>query len=64
MMGKPSELVWFKSTYSSGPDGDSCVEVATTPAAVHIRDSKVTDGPRLALAPQAWADFVSYAAQA
>ncbi|MFE0456839.1 DUF397 domain-containing protein [Streptomyces sp. NPDC058914] len=63
-MGKPSELAWFKSSYSSGPDGDSCVEVATTPAAVHIRDSKVSDGPRLALAPQAWADFVSYAAQA
>ncbi|MEU5536793.1 DUF397 domain-containing protein [Streptomyces sp. NPDC020362] len=23
-----SELMWFKSSYSSGPDGDSCVEVA------------------------------------
>jgi len=22
------DLVWFKSSYSSGPDGDSCVEVA------------------------------------
>ncbi|MFI9549184.1 DUF397 domain-containing protein [Streptomyces sp. NPDC052016] len=58
------DLAWFKSSYSSSSEGDSCVEVATTPAAVHIRDSKVTDGPRLALAPQAWADFVSYAAQA
>ncbi|MFD4502135.1 DUF397 domain-containing protein [Streptomyces sp. NPDC058457] len=26
--GSPSELAWFKSSYSSGPDGDSCVEVA------------------------------------
>ncbi|MEU3840993.1 DUF397 domain-containing protein [Streptomyces sp. NPDC028635] len=26
--GDASELSWFKSTYSSGPDGDSCVEVA------------------------------------
>ncbi|MEV6179629.1 DUF397 domain-containing protein [Streptomyces sp. NPDC052015] len=58
------DLAWFKSSYSSSSEGDSCVEVAATPAAVHIRDSKVTDGPRLALAPQAWADFVSYAAQA
>ncbi|WP_426569101.1 DUF397 domain-containing protein [Streptomyces canus] len=63
-MCKATDLVWFKSSYSDGNDGESCVEVATTPAAVHIRDSKVSDGPRLALAPQAWADFVSYAAQA
>ncbi|MFD5326620.1 DUF397 domain-containing protein [Streptomyces sp. NPDC127092] len=26
----------------------------------HVRDSKCTDGPRLALAPAAWADFVAY----
>ncbi|MFH8625752.1 DUF397 domain-containing protein [Streptomyces vietnamensis] len=26
--GAPSELVWFKSSYSSGPDGDTCVEIA------------------------------------
>ncbi|MFF8968941.1 DUF397 domain-containing protein [Streptomyces sp. NPDC014995] len=55
-------LAWFKSSHSSGPDGDSCVEVATTPATIHIRDSKVTDGPCLTLAPGAWAEFVGYAA--
>ncbi|MYS39780.1 DUF397 domain-containing protein, partial [Streptomyces sp. SID5998] len=27
-------------------------------------DSKTTDGPRLALAPAAWADFVPYASEA
>ena len=54
-------LDWFKSSYSSGSEGDSCVEIATTPATIHIRDSKVTDGPRLTLAPHAWADFVTYA---
>ncbi|WP_338780352.1 DUF397 domain-containing protein [Streptomyces sp. DG1A-41] len=37
------------------------VEVATTPATVHVRDSKHTAGPRLAVAPAAWADFVTYA---
>ncbi|MEV7016544.1 DUF397 domain-containing protein [Streptomyces sp. NPDC093991] len=60
--GDASELTWFKSSYSSGPDGDSCIEVATTPGTVHVRDSKCQDaGPRLAVAPEAWADFVAYA---
>lgn len=60
--GDASELAWFKSSYSDGPEGDSCVEVATTPATVHVRDSKYRDtSPRLALAPEAWADFVAYA---
>jgi hypothetical protein len=54
--------MWFKSSHSSGPDGDSCVEVATTLGAVHVRDSKYRDaGPRLAVAPEAWTDFVAYA---
>jgi hypothetical protein len=55
-----SELAWFKSTYSSSGDGD-CVEVALTPATVHVRDSKDRQGPRLALSPAAWAEFVSRA---
>lgn len=60
--GDASELAWFKSSYSDGPEGDSCVEVATTPATIHVRDSKHRDtSPRLALAPEAWADFVAYA---
>lgn len=54
-------LSWHKSTYSSG-DGDSCVEVATCPTTIHVRDSKVTEGPQLALAPGAWTHFVTYAA--
>ncbi|MFR9798125.1 DUF397 domain-containing protein [Streptomyces sp. MS06] len=60
--GDASELAWFKSSYSDGNEGDSCVEVANTPRAIHVRDSKYSDtGPRLALAPEAWADFVAYA---
>ncbi|MEU2620544.1 DUF397 domain-containing protein [Streptomyces sp. NPDC007157] len=56
-------LAWFKSSYSSGNDGESCLEIAPTPTTIHIRDSKyrTTPGPRLALAPSAWAAFVSYA---
>ncbi|MFE2277148.1 DUF397 domain-containing protein [Streptomyces sp. NPDC059454] len=58
-----SELKWFKSSYSSGPDGDSCVEVAVAPCAVHVRDSKDVAGSRLALTPGAWANFVTYASE-
>ncbi|MES9519833.1 DUF397 domain-containing protein [Streptomyces capoamus] len=61
--GHPSELAWFKSSYSSGTNGESCVEVATTPHTVHIRDSKSLGGPQLAVASDAWADFVSYASR-
>ncbi|MEV5795056.1 DUF397 domain-containing protein [Streptomyces sp. NBC_01558] len=59
--GNSSGPAWFKSSHSSGPDGDSCVEVATTPGTVHVRDSKNAAGPRLAVTPGAWADFVSFA---
>ncbi|MFD3503304.1 DUF397 domain-containing protein [Streptomyces sp. NPDC058676] len=59
--GDSSELEWFKSSYSDGPDGNSCVEIALAPSAVHVRDSKNTGGPQLALAPEAWAGFVAYA---
>ncbi|TGZ18274.1 hypothetical protein DV517_32470 [Streptomyces sp. S816] len=51
---------WFKSTYSSSGSGD-CVEVATTPATIHIRDSKAKQGPQLALTPTTWSAFVAYA---
>ncbi|PSK69781.1 DUF397 domain-containing protein [Streptomyces sp. CS149] len=48
---------WRKSSYSNG-DGGNCVEIATHPAAVHIRDSKVTDGPVLTVEPATWSAFV------
>lgn len=54
-----TELVWFKSSYSSSGDGD-CIEVAPCPTTIHIRDSKRPEGPRLALEPGAWAQFVTY----
>ncbi|GGW32360.1 DUF397 domain-containing protein [Streptomyces lucensis JCM 4490] len=56
-------LVWFKSSYSDGPDGDSCVEIAITPHTVHVRDSKNVHGPRLTLAPDAWSRFLPYASE-
>ncbi|MFE7609447.1 DUF397 domain-containing protein [Streptomyces celluloflavus] len=59
--GNVAELAWFKSSYSSGNNADSCVEVATVPGVVHVRDSKNVRGPSLGFAPGAWADFVAYA---
>ncbi|MFD5817984.1 DUF397 domain-containing protein [Streptomyces sp. NPDC127038] len=59
--GDASELEWFKSSYSSSSEGDSCVEVASVPGTVHVRDSKTVGGPQLALASDVWADFVTYA---
>ncbi|MFI8002676.1 DUF397 domain-containing protein [Streptomyces sp. NPDC086010] len=51
---------WHKSSHSSDQGGD-CVEVSAHPAAVHIRDSKVSDGPELTVPPAAWAAFLSIA---
>ncbi|MFE9764697.1 DUF397 domain-containing protein [Streptomyces sp. NPDC005808] len=52
-------LAWRKSTYSGDCDA-SCVEIAPTPcAAIAVRDSKVPDGPALALTPAAFTAFVT-----
>ncbi|MFB6848161.1 DUF397 domain-containing protein [Streptomyces sp. NPDC056373] len=61
--GDASGLVWFKSSYSGGNDGNSCVELAVSPGTVHVRDSKNVEGPRLAVTPGAWADFVAHASR-
>ncbi|MFC8033259.1 DUF397 domain-containing protein [Streptomyces griseoincarnatus] len=49
---------WRKSSHSG--DSSNCVEIATTPAAVLIRDSKRTSGPKLDLSPTTWVDFLAY----
>ncbi|MFD6419027.1 DUF397 domain-containing protein [Streptomyces sp. NPDC060194] len=48
---------WRKSS-RSGSEGGACVEVAH-PAAIHIRDSKLTDGPVLTVAPATWTAFLA-----
>jgi len=54
-------LDWFKSSYSSGPEPGDCVEIAVAPATIHVRDSKNTQGPHLAVDPTTWTHFVAYA---
>ncbi|MEU6373984.1 DUF397 domain-containing protein [Streptomyces sp. NPDC046909] len=53
-----TELNWQKSTYSE--EASSCVEIAPSPTAIHIRDSKDPSRPHLTLQPTTWADFVSF----
>ncbi|MHB9859923.1 DUF397 domain-containing protein [Streptomyces sp. YIM S03343] len=60
--GVDTKLRWIKSSYS-GADTPSCVEVATVPGTIHVRDSKTPTGPRLALTPTTWAAFLPYAAR-
>ncbi|WP_217245493.1 DUF397 domain-containing protein [Streptomyces sp. AC602_WCS936] len=64
-MTREAELVWFKSSYSGGTDGESCVEVAATPGTIHVRDSKYVEdgGPHLALTPTTWTNFLLYASE-
>lgn len=55
-----TELDWFKSSYS-GSSGDNCVEVALTPQAVHVCDSKDTRIQPLLVSPSAWSAFIVHA---
>ncbi|PZF96407.1 DUF397 domain-containing protein [Micromonospora endophytica] len=48
-------LNWKKSTRSNAGD---CVEVATPPQAVMIRDSKDRQGPVLSFTADQWTGFV------
>ncbi|MFB7503401.1 DUF397 domain-containing protein [Streptomyces broussonetiae] len=53
-------LEWFKSSYS-GNDGPECVEVAISPATIHIRDSKDRDHGQLAVSGASWTEFLDFA---
>ncbi|MER6494771.1 DUF397 domain-containing protein [Streptomyces griseorubiginosus] len=51
-------LQWFKSTYSSS-EGGACLEVAVSPQAIHIRDSKRPEGTTLQVSPTTWTTFTT-----
>ncbi|MET8680415.1 DUF397 domain-containing protein [Streptomyces sp. NPDC004647] len=50
---------WHKSSHS-GNEGE-CIEVATCPDTVHVRDSKDATGPSLSFTPDAWSSFLDFA---
>ncbi|MFI1157344.1 DUF397 domain-containing protein [Streptomyces sioyaensis] len=54
-------LVWIKSSYSDQGNGNECIEVATTPDTIRIRDSKNPHGPQLRVQPATWTAFLAYA---
>lgn len=60
--GANGKLEWIKSSYSTA-DGPDCVEVATAPAHILVRDSKDPDGPHLTLTPTTWTAFLPYASR-
>lgn len=49
---------WRKSSYS-GANGGQCIEVATAPGMILVRDSKDTDGPELAFGRETWSAFAA-----
>lgn len=52
-----AEARWRTSSRSNNDQG--CVEVAVTPEAVGVRDTKDRDGGTLVVTPRAWAAFTS-----
>lgn len=50
-------LIWIKSTYS-GSEGGSCVEIASLPNGIAVRDSKDPSGPVLRFSAAEWRAFV------
>jgi hypothetical protein len=55
-METASGLSWRKSSYSTSNGGD-CVEVATTPRTITVRDSKDPNGPTLGFNLGDWQAF-------
>ncbi|MBV7668313.1 DUF397 domain-containing protein [Streptomyces halstedii] len=62
-MHKHGQPHWRRSSYSDSSNGSECVEVATAPGAVQVRDSKNLSGPRLGFAPAAWEAFLTHASE-
>ena len=52
------EEAWFKSSYSSGSEGN-CLEAADLEPTVGVRDSKDKQGPALVFPKSTWAAFVT-----
>lgn len=53
-----SEAVWRKSSYTTS-NGGNCVELASLPASVAVRDSKDPDGPTLVFDRRAFASLLT-----
>ncbi|QFG22651.1 DUF397 domain-containing protein [Actinomadura sp. WMMB 499] len=54
-----TRAVWRKSSYT-GPNGGECVELASVPDTVAVRDSKDPDGPKLIIGRASFATLLSH----
>ncbi|PWI11360.1 DUF397 domain-containing protein [Streptomyces sp. NWU339] len=52
-------FTWRRSSFSGGADGNNCVEIASLPTRIAIRDSKRTAHGTLSFTAAAFADFVA-----
>lgn len=59
---RSAPLTSFKSSYS-GNEGGECLEVAVTPGASHIRDSKAPARVQLTVSAAEWTTFVRFAGE-
>ncbi|WP_078600183.1 DUF397 domain-containing protein [Streptomyces violens] len=51
-----TDLKWHKSSYSA--EQGECLEVAVSPRAVHVRDSKDIARPGVTASPGSWSAFL------
>jgi hypothetical protein len=58
MEGTASALNWRKSSFSGG-NGGQCVESASAPGRVLVRDTADRAGTVLTFTPQAWQEFAA-----
>ncbi|MFJ9742775.1 DUF397 domain-containing protein [Streptomyces sp. NPDC101166] len=49
---------WFKSSYSGG-NTTECLEAASVPGGLLVRDSKSPDGPHITVSSEAWSRFAA-----
>jgi hypothetical protein len=53
-----TKVAWRKSSYTTA-NGGECVELASVPGIVAVRDSKDPDGPKLFVSRRAFAALLS-----
>ena len=58
-MEQVDSVIWRKSSFS-GSNGGNCIESATLPGVILVRDTKNDgNGPVLTFTPAAWAAFTA-----
>ncbi|MFE7889917.1 DUF397 domain-containing protein [Streptomyces sp. NPDC057412] len=55
----PTAVNWRKSSHSGEGDGNNCVEIATSPTHVGVRDSKARSRAALTFPAPAFARFLA-----